>query len=1164
MSKSEKTSLGLTARGAARIIEGMSLDFIFDAAEFWELAERLDKGATRLQVTGVTSAAKPYLLAALAHATGRGIVFIRPTSASLFRFADETRFYCDRLQVDRPVRVLPALSEDPYQEVFPSLETVAARMRCFWDVLHQRAGVIVTSLFGLIKPFPLPADLEASFLTVETGQALARDRLLEQLAQYGYERTDIINNHGEYARRGGIVDIFSPWESVPSRLEFSGDEIGSLREFDPSTQRSLRKTEFLRIPSLREFPSEPDFVQDWVERARSSPPPGTTLDMEARIASLQDGDAFPSFVYQSLLCRDRFISFSSHLQDHILVLDEFEEVEKDWSDNIEILGIRHAEQAEQGSFSLSPEMMFPPGSWEAVQKKAVRLNELESQVPRAKVRFFFQSVPRFNNKIPFFLDFLKKKQEERERCALFLSGEAVRRKFAGLLAQHQIRHLVTDDPLLPLKDESVALLQGRMSRGFGYPSQKLLFFSERDVFTEERVLISRPRIKPFVSDFRDLQVGDHIVHTDYGIGVFSGLLRMDVEDKKHEFMEIHYRDEDKLFVPVEDMNLVQKYARMGTAAPLLSKLGTPQWERTKERTKKAIEEMAQELLELYARRKAAQGYGFSPAGDWSSEFEQTFAFQETDDQRRAITEVMQDMESLSPMDRLLCGDVGYGKTEVSMRAAFKAVMDSKQVAVLCPTTVLASQHLQTFRRRMLLFPVRVEGLTRLQSRKTQESVLNDLRGGLVDIVIGTHRLLSSDVEFHDLGLLVVDEEQRFGVKHKERIKHIKANIDVLTMTATPIPRTLNMSLSGLRDISLIETPPKDRLAIHTVVTTFNRNLITSAVRRELRRGGQVYFIHNRVEDIESMARMLENWVPEARVAFVHGQMSGPVLEKQMIDFIRQEYNILLSTSIIENGIDIPLVNTLIVNRADRFGLAQLYQLRGRVGRSSRQAAAYFLVPPMAELTPLAKQRLKALKEFSELGSGFRLAAKDLEIRGSGSFLSDRQHGYMEAVGFDYYMDLMEKTIRKLKGEPVEEMKSKINLKLAVRIPESYLPQTNLRLNLYKRISSVDSLEELDRIAEEVRDRYGPLPSSVRSLLRYGTIKHLAGNLRIKTLDRVGSRLVFKFLPDSTADVRRLTRLVERCRGSITPQGVLSIDLGSSGETSFLDETIHILKELSLM
>jgi transcription-repair coupling factor (superfamily II helicase) len=1142
----------------------MSLNFVYAIPEFQDLARQLQKGSQRLQISGVPAAAQAYLLAALARETGRGIVLIRPSSASLFKLVEKSRFFFESMFTDQIVHELPALSEDPYQEISSSLETIAARMSCFYDVLRKRNGLIVTNLFGLLKPFPLPAALEASYLRLEKGEYLPRDLLLEELAAFGYERSDIITSHGEYAWRGGIVDVYSPWETYPSRLEFSGDDIASIREFDPSSQRSLHKIDLVTIPSLREFPVDPAFVRDWTDKARAFAPKGTLSDLKSKISQLRNGEISPSFVYHSLLCRDRFTPFSHYLKDHLWVIDGFSEVEKDWAESRESLLSRHADLTQQKSFSLSPDVLFPPSLWKSIQENAVQMNELEARSPRKKVNFFFQSAPRFNNKIPFFLDFLKKKQEEREMCFIFFPGEPVLQRFAGLLSEHQIRYIKTEDPMFAPQDESVVLLPGSLRHGFAYPSLKILYFAEGDIFTEERVLISRSRIKPFVSDFRDLQAGDYIVHTEYGIGIFTGLIRMDVDEKKQEFMEIVYRDDDKLYVPVEDLNLVQKYARTGTVSPPLNKLGAPQWERTKLRTKKAIEEMAHELLELYAQRKAASGFRFSPGGSWISEFDKTFDFQETDDQLRAIQDIAQDMETDSPMDRLLCGDVGYGKTEVAIRAAFKSVMDGKQVAVLCPTTVLASQHLQTFRQRMLLFPVRVGGLTRLQNRAAQQKILKELRSGQVDILIGTHRLLSQDVQFHDLGLLVVDEEQRFGVKHKERIKHIKANIDVLTMTATPIPRTLNMSLSGLRDISLIETPPKDRLAIHTVVTTFSRRLITSAIRRELGRGGQVYFIHNRVEDIDSMSRMLESWVPEARVATVHGQMSGATLEKRMIDFIQEKYNILISTTIIENGIDIPLVNTLIVNRADRFGLAQLYQLRGRVGRSSRQAVAYFLVPPFGELTPLAKERLKALKEFSELGSGFRLAAKDLEIRGAGSFLGNRQHGYMEAVGFDYYMYLLEKTIRQMRGESSDEVRSKINLKLDIRIPESYLPQTNLRLNLYKRVSSAESLDELDRIAEEVQDRYGDTPPSIHNLFRYGAIKHLAGSLHIKSLDRVGDKLVFKFLPDSRADIARLTDLVKRYLGSITPQGILSLQLRSRSKAAFMDETIHILKELTLM
>ena len=1142
----------------------MGFDFIRETPEFKELIRQLDQGAAGLSVSGITAQARPYWLAALARATGRGIVLIRPSSASLYPFAESARFFYGSWGVTHPVQVLPALSEDPYQDFPPSLETIAARMRCFSELRRGRPGLVVTDCFGLLKPFPEPGSMEGLFCHLEKSQTMERDRLLKSLAAFGYERADIISSHGEYAWRGGIVDVYSPWETYPVRIEFSGDEIASIREFDPSSQRSRQKVDHVKLPSLREFPADPEFIRDWSDTARRLVAPGAGSDLKKRIQSLAGGDVYPAFAYHSLIQSDRFVPFSEYLSDHLWILDGFHDVELDWEAAREALKQRHEELTEQNLFSPDPDALFPPELWERITGGALRIQDLDAEEAERSVRFHFQSVPKFDNKIPFFLEFLKKKQEERDRCFVFFSSSAVRSKFAGLLSEHEIPHLAADRIDVAPKDESVVLLPGRIPRGFAYPPLKILFFSEADVFTEERVLVSRPRIKPFVSDFRDLRIGNHIVHTDYGIGVFKGLLKMTVDTHPQEFMELHYRDDDKLFVPVEDLNLVQKYALTGTAAPVLSKLGTPQWERTKKRTQKAIEEMAKELLELYAERKASRGVSFSPGGMWSAEFDTTFEYQETEDQLRAIREITRDMESPAPMDRLLCGDVGYGKTEVAMRAAFKAVMDGKQVAVLCPTTVLASQHLQTFRNRMLLFPVRVEGLTRLKSRAAQQKILDDLRQGLVDIIIGTHRLLSPDVEYHELGLLVVDEEQRFGVKHKEKIKRIKANIDVLTMTATPIPRTLNMSLSGLRDISLIETPPKDRLAIHTVVTRFDRRLIASAVRKELGRGGQVYFIHNRIEDIDSLAGMLEDWVPEARVVTVHGQMSGAALEKRMLDFVQQKYNVLISTTIIENGIDIPLVNTLIVNRADRFGLAQLYQLRGRVGRSSRQAVSYFLVPPFGELSAQAKERLKALQEFSELGSGFRLAAKDLEIRGAGSFLGMRQHGYMEAVGFDYYMHLLEKTVARMKGRPETDVKSQLNLKVGVRIPESYLPQTNLRLNLYKRVSSAGSLEELDRIADEVTDRFGPPPTPVKNLFLYGAVKFLAGTLRIETLDRVGERLVFKFLPDSSADVSRLTALVKRTNGSITPQGVLNLRLDAGDESGFLDETIGILKELTLM
>jgi transcription-repair coupling factor (superfamily II helicase) len=1142
----------------------MSLNFIKDTPEFKHLLEDIKQDQAQQMVTGVIDEAKPYFLSALSQELGRRIVLIRPSSFSLSRFAEECRYFLSQFKILSEICVLPSLSEDPYQDIPPSLETVASRMRCFYSLAHDQVGLVITNLFGLLKPFPAPRDMSEYFLEIEKGSVFARDHLLNLLSEYGYEQEDIINAHGEFAWRGGIVDVFSPWQSYPYRIEFRGDEVFSLREFEPSSQRSIRKVNRIVIPALREFPGTDEFLRQWEDLARGRAGRQFLTDLDNRLAGLRSGELLPSFLFLALIHQKHFVPFSKILKDVLFVIDSFEEVEKEWQETQQFLAAKYAEIRSRRKLCLAPEEIFSPSLWEHIKAQAVCWSELADCLPQKAHHFSFQSVPRFENKIPFFLEYLRKNLEERERCSIIFSSPGLRDRMAVLLSEHQISHIESHDPLHISPTESVAMIVGDLCLGFRYPPLKIQFFSEKDIFTEEKVLVSRPRITPFVSHFQDLKTDDYVVHADYGIGIFKGLIKMAVDEKNQEFIEILYRDEDKLFVPVEDLNLVQKYAKVGTSHPVLYKLGTSQWERTKERTIKAIEIMAKELLELYARRKAVTGHGFSPGGEWEVDFEKTFKYQETDDQLLAIKDVMKDMESSSSMDRLLCGDVGYGKTEVSMRAAFKAVMDGMQVAILCPTTVLASQHLNTFRNRMVLFPIRVEALTRLQSKAKQKEILKDLNQGLIDVLIGTHRMLSEDVVFRNLGLLVVDEEQRFGVKHKEKMKHLKANIDVLTMSATPIPRTLNLSLSNLRDISLIETPPKDRLAIHTIITAYNLKLIASAIRKELSRGGQVYFVHNRVSDIETIARLIQKMVPQAKVVTIHGQMAPPKLEKRMVEFIQGKYNVLVSTTIIENGIDIPLVNTLIVNRADKFGLSQLYQLRGRVGRSSRQAVAYFLVPPFSDMTPKSRERLKALREFSELGSGFRLAAKDLEIRGAGNFLGAKQHGFMESIGFDYYLHLLDKTIKKLIGEPIEDINSRINLKVDLRIPEDYLPQVNLRLNLYKRISSVEGLDELHRIREETIDRYGILLPSVKNLFSYGEVKYLAKKIKIKTIDRMAQKLVFRFFPDSSADLSRLKDLMKKHSGSITPQGVMTLRLSSQEEGNILAETISILKELSLI
>ncbi len=719
-----------------------------------------------------------------------------------------------------------------------------------------------------------------------------------------------------------------------------------------------------------------------------------------------------------------------------------------------------------------------------------------------------------------------------------------------LLADYQI-FAAPIEQAEDVRTASVLVGTGHLSRGFRLPEAGLQLWAETDVFEEERKTHERRRsaARTFLSDFRDLKVGDLVVHVDHGIGVFVGLKRIDVGTTPQEFMELRYFGEDKLFVPVERLDLVQRYT--GASRPALDKLGGTTWEKAKTRVKKAMRDMAEELLKLYAARKAVAGHAFSPDSHWQQEFEDAFEWDLTVDQKTAIADIKGDMESPTTMDRLLCGDVGYGKTEVAMRAAFKAVMDGKQVAFLAPTTVLAFQHLKTLKDRFAAFPVRVDMVSRFRTKAEQKATLEDLKAGKVEIIVGTHRLLSKDVEFRDLGLLVVDEEQRFGVAHKERIKQMRKRVDVLTMSATPIPRTLNMSLAGIRDMSIIETPPKDRLSIQTNVVKFDQAVISAAIRTEIERGGQVYFVHNFVESIFSIGELITRLVPEARVVVGHGQMGEEELEKAMVDFVAHKYDVLLATTIIENGLDISNANTIIINRADRYGLSQLYQLRGRVGRSDRRAYAYLLIPPEDSLSGVAKKRLAAIREFSDLGSGFRVAALDLEIRGAGNLLGGEQSGHIEAVGFDMYMKLLEQTIKELKGEELEdELRANVNLRVDLRIDDDYIPDMNQRLTVYRRMAAVRSDDELEQLAAEVRDRYGPLPESVQNLADYAAIRLLSDRIGVESLDREGSVVVLKFRPEARLDPGWLFRVVQR-RGDVTlvPPATVKLDLKKSIETS---------------
>lgn len=714
---------------------------------------------------------------------------------------------------------------------------------------------------------------------------------------------------------------------------------------------------------------------------------------------------------------------------------------------------------------------------------------------------------------------------------------------------------------------------GDLSSGFEIPSLRLKIYNETEIFGERTQLEFEPqKQKPkrarsktsaFISDFRDLKQGDFVVHVDHGIGRFEGLQMIGTQGVEREFMLLVYADNAKLFVPVERLDLVSRYGSKEGQQPTLDRLGGIGWQKTKAKAKRAMRDMADELLRLYAERKLVQGYAFSADAPWQIEFEDAFPYTLTNDQAISIDEIKKDMEQAVPMDRLVIGDVGYGKTEVAMRAAFKAVMDGKQVAVLTPTTVLSYQHSESFKQRFAAFPVKIEMLSRFRSRKDQKMVVANAEKGEVDILIGTHRILSNDVKMPKLGLVVVDEEQRFGVAHKEKLKQLKKKVDVLTLTATPIPRTLNMSMVGMRDMSVIETPPRDRLAINTQVVQFSEGVIKSAIELELSRNGQIFFIHNRVQSIEAIAAHIQKIVPNARIVIGHGQMSEKELEKVMLNFVDYKYDVLIATTIIENGIDIPRANTIIINRADNYGLSQLYQLRGRVGRSSRRAYAYLLIPSELELTPIAKRRLSAIREFSDLGAGFRIAALDLELRGAGNILSGQQSGHLDSLGFDLYTKMLNRTISELRGEEIDDETSvSLNLGVDVSIPQGYINETSQRLRTYKRISSTENEEELRQIYVEIQDRYGKLPESVENLFEYARLRQTAEEMHIVSVDKAKEGIAIKLDDKSQVAPEKLMQLIEEIEGSaFSPNGILRIP---AAEENLIENARRILGELRLI
>ena len=1076
-------------------------------------AGRLGLGVPGRTVSGLTPAAKA-LFAAAAVARDRAVVIV-PTDADVEQLTADARFFLAALEgvsdadAANAVLAFPSHEIDPYRGLAPHFDIASARARALHAISVGTARLVIASAASLLPRLTAPSRFRETGFTLRSGDEISPIDLGDRLAAAGYTRQDPTDEPGEFSVRGGVVDFYPAGARQPIRLEFIGDNIETLRTYDPGTQRSIEPIDQAHVVPLQEL----------LEVA----------DAEGTEGSLNRSATFTDYI--------------AELHPAIFV-SEPDEVRATIVKQREHIEASYAERVRKNERALEPSSIVT--SWDDVEpalQGATGIETLALGVEDEVRHIATQPAMEFAGRVPDWVAELRTARQAGETVIFVARSQGRADRVIEMLADYQV-------PAAPIDRgedahaSAVLVAVGSLSKGFRLPGAGLQLWAETDVFDEERVTHEKRRsaAKTFLSDFRDLKIGDFVVHVDNGIGVFVGLKKISVGLETQEFMELRYAGEDKLFVPVERLDLVQKYT--GSTRPGLDKLGGTTWEKAKTRVKKAMRDMAEELLKLYASRKAVPGHAFTADSHWQQEFEDAFQWELTVDQRNAVDDIKRDMESPTPMDRLLCGDVGYGKTEVAMRAAFKAVMDGKQVAVLAPTTVLAFQHERTLRERFAAFPVRIDMVSRFRSKGEQKVTLDDLEAGKVEIIVGTHRLLSKDVKFRDLGLLVVDEEQRFGVAHKEKIKQIKKRVDVLTMTATPIPRTLNMSLAGIRDMSIIETPPKDRLSIQTNVVKFDQEVIRRAIGNEMERGGQVYFVHNRVESIYSMADLLHRLVPTVRIGVGHGQMGEDDLEKVMVDFMAHRYDVLLATTIIENGLDIPNANTIVINRADRYGLSQLYQLRGRVGRSDRRAYAYLLIPPPDNLSPVAKKRLAAIREFSDLGSGFRVAALDLEIRGAGNLLGGEQSGQIEAVGFDMYMKLLEQTIKELKGEEIEdEIRANVNLRVDLRIDETYIPDMNQRLTVYRRMAGVRTEDELRKVIEEVRDRYGPPPASIENLAEYAFIRLMADRIGIESIDREAHLVVLKFRPEAKLDPTWLFKIVqERKDLQLTPPATLRLDM----------------------
>ena len=1126
-----------------------------ELASFGQIRDSLRSKTAAVSVSGCVDSQKLHMIYGLSEGLKYKVI-VTYSDLKAKEIYEEYKFY------DRNCMLYPAKDLIFFQADIHGNQLTKERVRTLRRLSERRPVTIVTTFAALMTP-QVMWDRERDIIDIHRGAAVDEGKLARQLVALGYEKTYQVESPGQFSIRGGIVDVFDLTEENPYRVELWGDEVDSIRSFDVLSQRSIEKLESISIYPAAEFVLDEERIRAGVKRLEKEAARQEKVFREAH----QTEEAH-RIVTQVRELKEQLVEFQAgaNLEGYIRYFYEdtvtlpeilqrmeaqepgengklcffLEEPGRIWEQAgaVELEFRESMEQRARKGYILPGQMNILYSAEQVSARLShsnlVAVSTMEGKNPlfRAESKYDVgaRSISSYNNSFESLVKDLKQLCRKGYRV-LLLSGSRTRAKrLAEDLRDQEVASVYTEDPMREVIEGEVLTYYGHVAKGFEYPMIKFVVISESDIFGAEKKKKKKRKIYQGqkINDFNELKVGDYVVHETHGLGIYRGIEKVEMGGVVKDYIKIEYRDGGNLYILATGLDVIQKYASADAKTPKLNKLGTKEWERTKTKVRSAVNEVAKDLVELYALRQQSQGYQYGKDTVWQREFEEMFPFEETEDQLNAIADTKADMESTKIMDRLVCGDVGYGKTEIAIRAAFKAVQEGKQVVYLVPTTILAQQHYNTFEQRMKDFPVRVDLMSRFRTSSEQKKTLKDLEKGFVDILIGTHRVLSDDVKFKDLGLLIIDEEQRFGVAHKEKIKKLKENVDVLTLTATPIPRTLHMSLIGIRDMSVLEEAPNDRLPIQTYVMEYNDEMVREAIVREMARGGQVYYVYNRVNNIGDVASQIARLVPEANVAFAHGQMKEHELERIMYDFINGEIDVLVSTTIIETGLDISNVNTMIIHDSDNLGLSQLYQLRGRVGRSNRTAYAFLMYKRDKMLKEVAEKRLAAIKEFTDLGSGFKIAMRDLEIRGAGNLLGVRQHGHMEAVGYDMYCKMLNEAVKNLKGIPtMEDFATVVDLDVDAFIPPSYIVNEVQKLDIYKRIAGIENIKERDDMKDELLDRFGEIPKSVDNLLRIALIRVAAHNLFMTEIKGKNERISFTFRPDAGIDPSGIPDLLKK-------------------------------------